>query len=124
MYYHGLFKLVALIFDEYDAMRPDVAFLMTKVLEAEGGNITEKNKVIKPNEYFRLFATANTIGLVTLLDFIQVHNKLTRLKWKEYSYNFKLSFPDKEMEIILSKNKILNNPKGKETVANRLKLLH
>ena len=54
---------VALIFDEYDAMRPDVAFLMTKVLEAEGGlTLLEKNKVIKPNNYFRLFATANTIG--------------------------------------------------------------
>ena len=55
---------VALIFDEYDAMRPDVAFLLTKVLEAEGGlTLLEKNKVIKPNNYFRLFATANTIGL-------------------------------------------------------------
>ena len=55
---------VALVFDEYDAMRPDVAFLMTKVLEAEGGlTLLEKNKVIKPNNYFRLFATANTIGL-------------------------------------------------------------
>ena len=55
---------VALIFDEYDAMRPDVSFLLTKVLEAEGGlTLLEKNKVIKPNDYFRLFATANTVGL-------------------------------------------------------------
>ena len=44
---------VALIFDEYDAMRPDVAFLLTKVLEAEGGlTLLEKNKVIKPDNYF------------------------------------------------------------------------
>ena len=116
---------VALIFDEYDAMRPDVAFLMTKVLEAEGGlTLLEKNKVIKPNEYFRLFATANTIGLgdtTGLYTGTQQINQAQMDRWNIVTTLNYLSL-DKEMEIILSKNKNLNNPKGKETVANMIKV--
>ena len=116
---------VALIFDEYDAMRPDVAFLMTKVLEAEGGlTLLEKNKVIRPNEYFRLFATANTIGLgdtTGLYTGTQQINQAQMDRWNIVTTLNYLSL-DKEMEIILSKNKNLNNPKGKETVANMIKV--
>ena len=116
---------VALIFDEYDAMRPDVAFLMTKVLEAEGGlTLLEKNKVIKPNEYFRLFATANTIGLgdtTGLYTGTQQINQAQMDRWNIVTTLNYLSL-DKEMEIILSKNKNLNNPKGKEKVSNMIKV--
>ena len=116
---------VALIFDEYDAMRPDVAFLMTKVLEAEGGlTLLEKNKVIKPNEYFRLFATANTIGLgdtTGLYTGTQQINQAQMDRWNIVTTLNYLSL-DKEMEIILSKNKNLNSPKGKETVSNMIKV--
>ena len=55
---------VALVFDEYDAGRPDVMFVIQRVLEADGSfTLLDKNKVIKQNKYFRLFATTNTIGL-------------------------------------------------------------
>ena len=55
---------VALVFDEYDAGRPDVMFVIQRVLETEGNfTLLDKNKVIKQNKYFRLFATSNTIGL-------------------------------------------------------------
>lgn len=54
----------ALIFDEYDAGRPDVMFVIQRVLEAEGKlTLLDQNRVIRPNPFFRLFATANTIGL-------------------------------------------------------------
>jgi cobaltochelatase CobS len=54
---------VALVFDEYDAGRPDVMFVIQRVLEAEGNfTLLDKNKVIKQNKYFRLFATSNTVG--------------------------------------------------------------
>ena len=116
---------VALIFDEYDAMRPDVAFLMTKVLEAEGGlTLLEKNKVIKPNEYFRLFATANTIGLgdtTGLYTGTQQINQAQMDRWNIVTTLNYLSL-DKEMEIILSKNKNLNNSKGKEIISNMIKV--
>tara|TARA_R110002020_G_scaffold36566_5_gene109995 strand:+ start:609 stop:1598 length:990 start_codon:yes stop_codon:yes gene_type:complete len=54
----------ALVFDEYDAGRPDVMFVIQRILEAEGKlTLLDQNRVIRPNPYFRLFATANTVGL-------------------------------------------------------------
>ncbi|MBK6801540.1 cobaltochelatase subunit CobS [Novosphingobium sp.] len=55
---------VALVFDEYDAGRPDVMFVIQRVLETEGKlTLLDQNRVIRPNRNFRLFATANTVGL-------------------------------------------------------------
>jgi cobaltochelatase CobS len=55
---------VALVFDEYDAGRPDVMFVIQRVLETEGKlTLLDQNRVIRPNKNFRLFATANTVGL-------------------------------------------------------------
>ena len=54
----------ALVFDEYDAGRPDVMFVIQRILEVEGKlTLLDQNRVIRPNKYFRLFATANTVGL-------------------------------------------------------------
>ncbi len=54
----------ALVFDEYDAGRPDVMFVIQRVLEVEGRlTLLDQNKVIRPNPSFRIFATANTVGL-------------------------------------------------------------
>ncbi|CAM4090064.1 cobaltochelatase subunit CobS [Novosphingobium lubricantis] len=54
----------ALVFDEYDAGRPDVMFVIQRVLETEGKlTLLDQNRVIRPNPHFRLFATANTVGL-------------------------------------------------------------
>jgi cobaltochelatase CobS len=55
---------VALVFDEYDAGRPDVMFVIQRVLEVEGRmTLLDQNKVIRPHKSFRLFSTANTVGL-------------------------------------------------------------
>ena len=55
---------VALVFDEYDAGRADVMFVIQRVLEVDGKlTLLDSNKVIHPNSFFRLFATANTVGL-------------------------------------------------------------
>ena len=60
----ALQRPVALVFDEYDAGRPDVMFVIQRVLEAQGRlTLLDQNKVIKPNPFFRLFSTTNTIGL-------------------------------------------------------------
>ena len=116
---------IALVFDEYDAMRPDVAFLMTKVLESEGGlTLLEKNKIIKPNNYFRLFATANTIGLgdtTGLYTGTQQINQAQLDRWNIVTTLNYLSL-ENEMEIILAKNKNFNNPKGKEKISNMIKV--
>ena len=116
---------VALIFDEYDAMRPDVAFLMTKVLEAEGGlTLLEKNKVIKPHSYFRLFATANTIGLGDTTGLYTGTQQINQAQLDRWNITTTLNYLslEKEMEIVLAKNKNLNNTKGKEKVANMIKV--
>ena len=116
---------VALIFDEYDAMRPDVAFLMTKVLEAEGGlTLLEKNKVIKPNSYFRLFATANTVGLGDTTGLYTGTQQINQAQLDRWNITTTLNYLDleKEMEIVLAKNKNLNNAKGKEKIANMIKV--
>ena len=55
---------VALVFDEYDAGRPDVMFVIQRILETEGKlTLLDQSRVLKPNQYFRLFATSNTVGL-------------------------------------------------------------
>src|SRR3546814_9941776 len=55
---------VALVFDEYDAGRPDVMFVIQRVLETDGKmTLLDQNRVIRPNRWFRMFATSNTIGL-------------------------------------------------------------
>ena len=116
---------IALVFDEYDAMRPDVAFLMTKGLESEGGlTLLEKNKIIKPNNYFRLFATANTIGLgdtTGLYTGTQQINQSQLDRWNIVTTLNYLSL-ENEMEIILAKNKNFNNLKGKEKISNMIKV--
>ena len=80
--------------------------------------------MIKPNEYFRLFATANTIGLgdtTGLYTGTQQINQAQMDRWNIVTTLNYLSL-DKEMEIILSKNKNLNNSKGKEIVSNMIKV--
>jgi cobaltochelatase CobS len=116
---------VALVFDEYDAGRPDVMFVIQRVLEADGNfTLLDKNKIIKQNKYFRLFATANTIGLgdtTGLYHGTQQINQGQMDRWNIVTSLNYLSL-DKEMQIVLAKNKNLNNSKGKEKVANMIKV--
>jgi cobaltochelatase CobS len=116
---------VALVFDEYDAGRPDVMFVIQRVLEAEGNfTLLDKNKVIKQNKYFRLFATSNTVGLgdtTGLYHGTQQINQGQMDRWNIVTSLNYLSL-ESEMEIILSKNKNFNNPKGKEKISNMIKV--
>ena len=116
---------VALVFDEYDAGRPDVMFVIQRILETEGKlTLLDQSRVIKPNKYFRLFGTANTVGLgdtTGLYHGTQQINQGQMDRWHVVTSLNYLSL-DKEMEIILAKNKVLNNIKGKEKVANMIKV--
>jgi len=116
---------VALVFDEYDAGRSDVMFVLQRILESDGSfTLLDKNKVVKQNKYFRLFATANTIGLgdtTGLYTGTQQINQAQLDRWEIVTALNYLSL-EKEMEIILAKNKKLNNPKGKEKVSNMIKV--
>ncbi len=116
---------IALVFDEYDAGRPDVMFVIQRVLEQEGSfTLLDKNKVLKQNNFFRLFATTNTVGLGDtsgLYHGTQQINQGQMDRWNIITTLNYLSF-EKEFEIILAKNQKLNNAKGKEVISNMIKV--
>ena len=116
---------IALVFDEYDAGRPDVMFVIQRVLESEGNfTLLDKNKVIEQNNYFRMFATTNTIGLgdtTGLYHGTQQINQGQMDRWNVVSTLNYLPF-EKELEIILAKNKSYNSKEGKEKLSNMIKV--
>ena len=116
---------VALVFDEYDAGRPDVMFVIQRVLESEGNfTLLDKNKVLNQHNFFRMFATTNTIGLgdtTGLYHGTQQINQGQMDRWNIVTTLNYLAF-EKEFEIILSKNKKLNNKDGKEKISNMIKV--
>jgi len=116
---------VALVFDEYDAGRPDVMFVIQRVLESEGNfTLLDKNKVISQHDYFRMFATTNTIGLgdtTGLYHGTQQINQGQMDRWNIVSTLNYLPF-EKELEIILAKNKSFNSKEGKEKISNMIKV--
>ena len=116
---------VALVFDEYDAGRPDVMFVIQRVLESEGSfTLLDKNKVLRQHKYFRLFATSNTVGLgdtTGLYHGTQQINQGQMDRWNIVATLNYLSL-EKELEIILAKNPSYNSSKGKEKIANMIKV--
>jgi len=116
---------VALVFDEYDAGRPDVMFVIQRVLESEGNfTLLDKNKVLEQHDFFRIFATTNTVGLgdtTGLYHGTQQINQGQMDRWNIVSTLNYLPF-DKELEIVLAKNKNLNNKDGKELLSNMIKV--
>ena len=116
---------VALVFDEYDAGRPDVMFVIQRVLESEGNfTLLDKNKVIGQHDCFRMFATTNTIGLgdtTGLYHGTQQINQGQMDRWNIVTTLNYLPF-EKELEIILAKNKTYNSIEGKEKISNMIKV--
>ena len=116
---------VALVFDEYDAGRPDVMFVIQRVLESEGNfTLLDKNKVIGQHDYFRMFATTNTIGLgdtTGLYHGTQQINQGQMDRWNIVTTLNYLPF-EKELEIILAKNKTYDSKEGKEKISNMIKV--
>ena len=116
---------VALVFDEYDAGRPDVMFVIQRVWESDGNfTLLDKNKVLEQHDFFRIFATTNTVGLGDtsgLYHGTQQINQGQMDRWNIVSTLNYLPF-EKELEIILAKNKKLNNKEGKEILSNMIKV--
>ena len=116
---------VALVFDEYDAGRPDVMFVIQRVLENEGNfTLLDKNKVLEQHDFFRIFATTNTVGLgdtTGLYHGTQQINQGQMDRWNIVSTLNYLPF-EKELEIVLAKNKDFNNKDGKELLSNMIKV--
>lgn len=97
---------VALVLDEYDAGRPDVMFVIQRVLEAEGKlTILDQNRVIAPNPHFRLFATANTVGLGDVTGLYHGTQQLNQAQLDRWNIIARLDYLDEaaEVKVVLSK---------------------
>ena len=116
---------VALVFDEYDAGRPDVMFIIQRVLEKEGNfTLLDQNKILKQNLFFRMFATTNTIGLGDTTGLYQGTQQINQGQMDRWNIVATLNYLkfDKELEIILAKSKSFNTKEGKEIVSNMIKV--
>ena len=110
---------VALVFDEYDAGRPDVMFVIQRILETEGKlTLLDQSRVIKPNKYFRLFATANTVGLGDTSGLYHGTQQINQGQMDRWNIVTSLNYLSNEQEckIILSKVKELNTKEGRDIV--------
>ncbi len=111
---------VALVFDEYDAGRPDVMFVIQRVLESDGRlTLLDQNKVIRPHPAFRLFATANTVGLGDTTGLYHGTQQINQAQMDRWNIVAQLNYLDHDIEtdIMIRKVPKMNNAQGKELVA-------
>ncbi len=116
----ALQRPVALVFDEYDAGRPDVMFVIQRVLEVSGKlTLLDQNRVIRPHPSFRLFATTNTIGLGDTTGLYHGTQQINQGQMDRWSIVTTLNYlpHDKEVEIVLSKSKPYQTPEGRKKIA-------
>ena len=114
---------VALVFDEYDAGRPDVMFVIQRILETEGKlTLLDQNKVLKPHPYFRIFATANTVGLGDTSGIYHGTNQINQGQMDRWSIISKLNYLSEETEIEIVSKKIKANDDEKKYIKSMVKL--
>lgn len=116
---------VALVFDEYDAGRPDVMFVIQRILESNGKlTLLDQSRILKPHSSFRLFATANTIGLGDTSGLYHGTQQINQGQMDRWNIVASLNYlaADKEAEIVLAKVPTFFNKKGKEDITAMVQL--
>ncbi|WP_426265988.1 cobaltochelatase subunit CobS [Sphingomonas sp. LHG3443-2] len=116
---------VALVFDEYDAGRPDVMFVIQRVLEVEGKlTLLDQNRVIRPNPNFRMFATTNTIGLGDTTGLYHGTQALNQGQLDRWNIVTTLNYlpAATEAQIVLAKSGEYDKPDGRKTVEQMVKV--
>jgi cobaltochelatase CobS len=111
---------VALAFDEYDAGRPDVMFVIQRVLEVQGKlTLLDQNKVIRPHPAFRLFATTNTIGLGDTTGLYHGTQQINQGQMDRWSIVTTLNYlpHDAEVNIVLAKVPDYDNEEGRRRIS-------
>lgn len=110
---------VAIVFDEYDAGRADVMFVIQRVLEHDGKlTLMDQNEIITPHPQFRLFATANTVGLGDTTGLYHGTQQINQAQMDRWSLVATLNYLsiDAESAIVLAKNPHYNNEAGRKTI--------
>ena len=117
----SLQRPVALVFDEYDAGRPDVMFVIQRILE-QGGKFTlmDQNRVLRPHPFFRLFATANTVGLGNLNGLYHGAQRLNHAQIDRWNIVASLNYlpADEEIAIVQARVPSLADDAGRRLVAS------
>ncbi len=115
----------ALVFDEYDAGRPDVMFVIQRVLEVEGKlTLLDQNKVISPHPSFRLFSTANTVGLGDTSGLYHGTQQINQGQMDRWHIVSTLNYldPELELKVVLAKVPAMDNKKGIEEAKNMISI--
>lgn len=115
----SLRRPVALVLDEYDAGRPEVMFVIQRVLEREGRfTLLDQNTVITPHPFFRLFATANSVGLGNTAGLYYGVQRLNHAQLDRWNIIASLNYldPEIEAEIVLAQVPAMQNPRGRRLV--------
>ena len=110
----------ALVFDEYDAGRPDVMFVIQRVLEVEGKlTLLDQNRVIRPHPAFRLFATTNTVGLGDTTGLYHGTQQINQGQMDRWNIVATLNYlpHDAEVEIVLAKAPSFDNEEGRRQIS-------
>ena len=116
---------VALVFDEYDAGRADVMFVIQRVLEVDGKlTLLDTNRVIHPNPSFRLFATANTVGLGDTTGLYHGTQQINQGQMDRWSVVATLNYlpHEDEVAIILAKQKDYDNKEGRQQIEQMVRM--
>ena len=115
----SLQRPMALIFDEYDAGRPDVMFVIQRILERDGQfTLMDQNRVLKPNPFFRLFATANTVGQGNLNGLYHGAQRLNHAQIDRWNIVVSLNYlpRDEEVAIVTARVPALADAAGQAVV--------
>ncbi|OJX99803.1 MAG: cobaltochelatase subunit CobS [Rhizobiales bacterium 62-17] len=110
---------IALVFDEYDAGRPDVMFVIQRVLESSGRlTLLDQSRVIRPHAAFRLFATANTVGLGDTSGLYHGTQQINQAQMDRWSIVTVLNYlaHDKEVDIVQAKAPHYRSKEGRDIV--------
>ena len=111
----------AIVFDEYDAGRPDVMFVIQRILETDGKlTLLDQNEIITPNPYFRLFATSNTVGLGDTTGLYHGTQQINQGQMDRWSIVSTLNYLSKDDEASIVKSKIGDNSISTEEVIKRM----
>ena len=116
---------MAIVFDEYDAGRADVMFVIQRVLEVAGKlTLLDNNRVINPHQNFRLFATANTVGLGDTTGLYHGTQQINQGQMDRWSIVSTLNYlPAKsEEKIVISKVPNFNSADGQKTIKSMVAL--
>ncbi len=121
----ALQRPVALVFDEYDAGRPDVMFVIQRILERDGQfTLLDQSRVIRPHPYFRLFATANTVGLGNLNGLYHGAQRLNHAQIDRWNIVAALNYlpAAEEIEIVLARVPGKDSERGRAQVQQMVAL--